>query len=221
MFNAAHPVKTMDPVGTPQELVQIGISPARYASCSVPSPGNIGCPYLGPRAKRPCEMSFAGKPVEEGGGPRYGGVAIRDTSTGSSNVVEMTCYHYMAVVHNHRAYDPPNLFEWMYSEGETIHTKGSEEQVVDDGTGKKHIVVTSRLFAQKVPIFPRPKDNPVLQEEVQSGELMTKLVEKTRLRRISAAVGVMVQEETALPPPAASALDAELEAITAKAKRGR
>ena len=207
MYDAAYPPKTTDPLGTLDELQALGVSSARYGSCSVPGPDNVGCPYLGPKAKRPCEFPYAGKHSSEGGGPHHHGVYIRDSSTGSSNVQCMACFHYMANVWNHRSYDPPNVYEVMYNEGEEFQTKGTVEKVVKKGDGKTLIIVEPLLITGLVPKYPRPAENPLLREEAESGRLAAAFIQKNHLRRMASVMPGLAPID---PQMSESPLDNEL-----------
>ena len=54
------------PIGAKDEAESLGLDPAVYPTCSRPQPGvNRGCPYF-----FACPLSYKGKSVHEGGGPR-------------------------------------------------------------------------------------------------------------------------------------------------------
>lgn len=54
------------PIGAKDEAESFGLDPAVYPTCSRPQPGvNRGCPHY-----FMCPMSYKGKPLEDGGGPR-------------------------------------------------------------------------------------------------------------------------------------------------------
>lgn len=54
------------PVGAKDEAESLGLNTAVYSTCSRPQPGvNRGCPHY-----FSCPMSYKGKDVEDGGGPR-------------------------------------------------------------------------------------------------------------------------------------------------------
>lgn len=170
--------KSHDPIGTLDELEAAGIDPTVYRSCAISvGPREVrGCPYF-----RVCEFPYKGHrgPV---GGPHNHGV-LHITSFGQSDTVGMACFHFMALVNDHRQCG--EVYEVVADEGDTILTKGTKEIMTPVPGARPKYQVLEEPYELVIPAFPRPHENPILASERYNAGVMPMIEQKIMERRLN------------------------------------
>lgn len=174
---------SLHPIGTLKELTELGIDPSRYFSCAPGDPNNVDAAVLGCPYAKQCRMTFKFK-----AGPENLGV-LTVMDSGGRDTVEMPCYHYYARLKYHRLNGNGFEIVSIAGDGKTIVKKQSRVELGEQTEkGRKKRVIYERVKTQVRP-FPRPKDNPILQDEIANVEIAD-FVEERVTNRQQAAIGL-------------------------------
>lgn len=144
-----------DPIGTPEELQEAGISPLAAGSCSKHTAENIGCSYWSS-----CAFAQQANGGFRGQGPRNIGYYLK-IQEGNKKEDWMACFQYMHALHpREQAQDRTGeVIAIVAQEGDLV-TRAfmtPEEPIINNKNGNmrmKNVVETI-----KVPVFPRLKES--------------------------------------------------------------
>lgn len=168
-------IKTRKPQGTLEEFDAMGIPADEYGCCHAPveKPDDREFQILGCPAWRKCTLK------EKGAGPVAKGVRIvKMTPTGPRVVTRpMSCFN----IPKERTRVELNggVLEVLCDEGGEIEVQGStSEDVTIPGQGLVRLW-TDGPQTVTVPVFPRPKDNPMFRKQA----LAFRVIEEERARK--------------------------------------
>ena len=177
--------KAFDPSGTPQELAEIGISPAIYRSCSPQTQGaNAGCQWWSR-----CDFIYKGLHQfdEEGnqiGGPHNHGIYYVAPSGNQLQLV-LSCFQFWQGVVDVR--QSGGVYEVVADEGEEILIKGTKAVPVNPLQPAGRQRAESFVRNELVPTFARPKD--VFHDKVYEMKVRQAIKTREDRKRRTAAIG--------------------------------
>jgi hypothetical protein len=181
-----HGPRTNDPIGTLEELKKAKLSGMVYRSCSKPSSENRGCAYHGG-----CEFAY-----RDTSGPHNHGV-LKIPFSGRSDIVEEPCYWVMAKAGDFRQAN--ETYEVIADEGDEIICKGTEELIIQHPGRKPSTKVIDKPYKKLVEKFPRPHENPLLQDDLHNLEVAGVVQKRQEERRKQRAFGGIPEITAGVP----------------------
>lgn len=188
------------PVGTKDELEELGLDPAVFSSCSKPVRGvNRGCEFFGV-----CPLSYKGKTFAEGGGPRRHGFEVAMPGKPIRRW-ESECYTMVPRISDIE--DNRGAVRVIADEGETyeriegVYIKTFIDPETDAQVrtiareGEYHYPNVQRgdlLVEKEIRPFERPSENQELATDLITANVVAKEQERIRGEAFPAALGIEV-----------------------------
>lgn len=188
-----------EPIGTKDEAEALGLEPIHYSTCSRPVSGvNRGCKFFAS-----CPMSYKGKTLEEGGGPRIHAYEVVQPGQPIRRW-EDTCF--AMVVRISDIEDNGGAVRIIADEGDTYEKVEGiyiKTFVDEDGNtvkvpaadGEQHYPNVARgdmLVEKTVPAYKRAAENQTIATDIITAQVIAKEQERLRGQAFPAALGLEV-----------------------------